>query len=499
MNRTSDEQGLQWQLAIRQVMTELSQLGWTVAEPKSARVDWLPEPLRRFQPDLVAVKDGEIRVFEIKSRYSDEPGKLDDLAEAVAAVPNARFDVVWVGAVVDAAGSEFTGQSISGRSSEARNLLAGGHPEAAALIAWSALEGALLNYARALRVPLPTDATSSTLPWRLLAELDSLGYLNEGDLQRISELRRQRNAAAHFAEPAAQPDPTGIEACLDIAERMHSGRYVSVDQMTDWYENRIAETEPPLGRDEPQIRQSLTGNFPGAKSSDIEQAVTELAQISEPDIGKASTRGPQRAGSTGASPTARTSQRPAEYGRQNFPDARRGLFAASYQNLMSVAAAERWGDSVLLRLIEEYLHPALGSSYAAHSDLVSGEEWRQLYESVFALQARLAMLHGTCLPGLKERYFRRGAASVAANHRQGHIRPACGSWPMVAPPLGDGYIISGRGRRGECRARLASLHREQALQAPGAVCGVTAVNNPQAGPRAYPPLCADGRAQASLI
>ena len=222
MNHNAAEPGLQWRLAIRQVMTELSEQGWTVAEPRSSRVDWLPEPLRRFEPDLVAVKDGEIRVFEVKSRHSGDPGELDDLAAAVATVPNASFDVVWAGATVDGAASGLTGRSVAVRSAEARELLANDHPEAAVLIAWSAIEGALLHYARALDVPLPADATSSTLPWRLLAELDSLGYLNEGDRLLITELRRSVTLLPTSWNPATGPSrrasktawtlPTGCRA-----------------------------------------------------------------------------------------------------------------------------------------------------------------------------------------------------------------------------------------------------------------------------------------------
>jgi hypothetical protein len=282
VNHSAAEQAFQRQTAISAVMSELSEGGWIVVEPKSARVDWLPESLRRLQPDLVALRDGEIRVFEFKSRYSEEPENLDDLAEAVAGVPNARFDVLWVGAVVDAAASEFAGKSVSNRSAEARELLASGHLQAAALIAWSALEGVLLRHAVKLQVPLPTDATGSTLPWRLLAELDSLGYLNEGDLQRLTELRRQRNSAAHFMEPDDPPKPTDIQYCLDIVDRMLGDRYVSVDQMMDWYENQVKEAELPIDRTRPQIRQFLAENFPGAKSSDVEQAVTKLLQEKEP-------------------------------------------------------------------------------------------------------------------------------------------------------------------------------------------------------------------------
>ena len=167
---------------------ELAEEGWLVAEPKSAKVDWLPESLRRFEPDLVAIRDNELMVVEVKSRNSGELADLDGLAKAVAELPGARLEVRWLGDVRQippASVAVLTGKSVSQTAAEARELLKGGHHAAAALIAWSAVEGALLRYAAELQVPLPAGANGATLPWRLLSELDSRGYISEGDLERL--------------------------------------------------------------------------------------------------------------------------------------------------------------------------------------------------------------------------------------------------------------------------------------------------------------------------
>jgi hypothetical protein len=255
--------------------------GWTVVEPGSA-LDRLPESLRRLRPDYVLMKDGELVVVEAKAWKPGGMEDLDDLAKAVAELPNARLELHWLGSGVrvSSAGviAGFASEAVKEYVKEARALLRAGHLRPALLIAWSAVEGALLYHAASLGVPLPPRATGTTLPWQVASELDSLGYLNDDDLKRLTELRSQRNTAAHFTGPTAPPSQTVIEYGLELAERMLSGRYFSVDQMVDWYENRAEEAAPPVDGEQSQIRQLLAENFPGAKSSDIDLAVARLLQ-----------------------------------------------------------------------------------------------------------------------------------------------------------------------------------------------------------------------------
>jgi hypothetical protein len=91
-----------------------------------------------------------------------------------------------------------------------------------------------------------------------------------------SRLEPVPGAVAHFRGPGEAPNRADIEHCLGIAERMLSGRYVSVDQMVDWYEKLL---RPPLSRlNEARklARTSLEQHFPGAEAKDIVEAVEQL-------------------------------------------------------------------------------------------------------------------------------------------------------------------------------------------------------------------------------
>lgn len=63
----------------------------------------------------------------------------------------------------------------------------------------------------------------------------------------------------------------------------------------------------------------------------------------------------------------------------------RVLSAASYANLAAVASAEDWDDRMVRILIEEYLSPMFHPSIVHYSNIVSGEEWRQLYDNTCRL------------------------------------------------------------------------------------------------------------------
>jgi hypothetical protein len=62
------------------------------------------------------------------------------------------------------------------------------------------------------------------------------------------------------------------------------------------------------------------------------------------------------------------------------------LSAQSFWNLVSQADVENWNDSVIVRLIEEYLSLALNPHFAHYTNRIfSGEEWRQLHDRIYEL------------------------------------------------------------------------------------------------------------------
>jgi hypothetical protein len=180
---------------------------------------------------LRGAQDDEIIIGEVKSRDPRSLRALDGLAGAVAKVPNAQLESHWLGDPVASAApaAGIDPQDVLFQVNEARVLLRTDHVRAAALIAWSAVEGALLYHAARLDVPLQEDASSAGSPWQLLSYLDSRGYVSDTDLKRLTELRSERNAVAHFRGPGTAASREDTEYGLDFAERVLRGQYVSVD------------------------------------------------------------------------------------------------------------------------------------------------------------------------------------------------------------------------------------------------------------------------------
>jgi hypothetical protein len=211
-----------YRLRLEEVRRELAADGWEVL-PAHLRADVLwPTPLSGLAPDIVARKGAELLVGEVKSRNSPDLGDLNELADAVAAVPNARLEVYWLG---DEPEFDPERELIREYATEAAVLQRSGHARAAVATVWSALEGALIYYAAESQAPLPEgERPAPQQAWSLLSQLNSLGYVSDADYDRLHELRKQRNAAVHFTGTEA-PDPADVEYALDIIDRMLNGRY----------------------------------------------------------------------------------------------------------------------------------------------------------------------------------------------------------------------------------------------------------------------------------
>lgn len=232
----------------------------------------VPKQLIELAPDIVARKGSELLVGEVKSRSSHSLAILNALADAVAKLPNARLEVYWLG---DEPQGEPALERIRELASEARTLAATGHLAAAAVIAWAALEGALERYAADRGALITTGSERVFTAWPLLSRLYSLGYVSEGDFQRLGEVRKQRNAAVHFG-PDSPPNAQDIEFTLVLVERLISDQYVPVDQMMEWYIDQYDYPHPPNEDTGRRVSAILSEQFSDATSADIQEAVARL-------------------------------------------------------------------------------------------------------------------------------------------------------------------------------------------------------------------------------
>ncbi len=131
---------------VREIAERYRGQGYEVTVAPSA--DQLPEVLRDLSPDLIARKDDDLVIVEVKSRpHLASAPRPSDLARVVREHPGWRFELVIVSperpflAPYDA--EDWTAEEIGDRLSEAQLLLEAGHVEAALLLAWSATEATL--------------------------------------------------------------------------------------------------------------------------------------------------------------------------------------------------------------------------------------------------------------------------------------------------------------------------------------------------------------------
>jgi hypothetical protein len=260
-----------------QTVAELLQADWEVVEEPGQET--LPEPLHDFRPDILARRGSELLIVEIKSRRSSDLGRLDALATAVARVPDAKLEIDWLGDVPE---FDPPAENIRAYLNNASGLIDSGAFTAAVLVAWAALEGAVVYFASD-----KDDVQPWNTPWQLLSDLYSLGYVSDGDFERLTAFWKLRNEIAHHVSPVI-PGPEDVQTILQIAERMIGGRYVSTDQMIEWFLERYedpAERTPYdsreggyqyAGNGPHNARETLANNFPDATEADIDDAARTL-------------------------------------------------------------------------------------------------------------------------------------------------------------------------------------------------------------------------------
>ncbi len=260
------------------IAADLQRDGWEVLGGE--RIDRLPMALRQLQPDLIAIRGNEIMVGEIKSRNSSELQDLKAVADTIARLPNIRLEVFWFG---DEFATDPGRERVREYASEAATLLRIGSLASAAVMAWAATEGAIDYFITDTKAPVPDTPGHPRDTWSLLSRLYSLGYINEEDFKQLTNLRKQRNAAAHFAGRGV-PDDINIRYALDIAERMITGQYVSVDLMTDWFVDNHGDLivgssqQRATAPAEEEVRRLLRAQFPNAPADNIEAAVNQIVR-----------------------------------------------------------------------------------------------------------------------------------------------------------------------------------------------------------------------------
>ena len=179
-------------IRVRELAEEYEQRGYDVST--EAPLDFV----EGVRADLLARKGGETRVIMVRSRSSlaAEP-RLADLARLIAVKPGWSFRLMLLAepeslsAPADASLLDIdAGRQ---RLDEAEQMLALGHAEAALMLAWSVCEAALRHLIASRGV---SDSRITTLHYTL-EQAANLEVISDGDYERLSDLRKLRNAIVH--------------------------------------------------------------------------------------------------------------------------------------------------------------------------------------------------------------------------------------------------------------------------------------------------------------
>jgi uncharacterized protein YutE (UPF0331/DUF86 family) len=188
---------------LRTLRNRYEQRGYTfVAHPTG---DLVPEFLRGFRPDALALSERESVVIEIKSRRSsDGPKGLAQIAERVSKQPNWKFEVYYAGDFPQPTYERPDDAEIAELLDEIKKLLESGFVRAAFVMAWGALEA----ITRALQSD-KQGGSAPMLPSEIVEWLSSTGHVDSATGRLLRSTINMRNAVVH-GDQAIDPEESEL-------------------------------------------------------------------------------------------------------------------------------------------------------------------------------------------------------------------------------------------------------------------------------------------------
>ena len=197
-----------------EVAEEYRRKGYEVA--REVALDFLPG----FHADLIARKDDEVRVIEVKTRSSLAANpQIGEMARIVDEKRGWTFELRLVGEPhrpdIPKDGQPSKATDIDERTDEAKRALAAGLPGAALLLAWSAVEASARRAVVAEGIAEERVAAGGNA----LDQAVFLGIISRDDYRRLTEVRKQRNALAHGFD-VSDADEGAVSGLIDLARKI---------------------------------------------------------------------------------------------------------------------------------------------------------------------------------------------------------------------------------------------------------------------------------------
>lgn len=194
----------------------------------------LPEPFDQFTADAIARRGDELVVVEVKpADMSDRArDRLARLSDILGSGCGWRLDIYTYSPEMQPAQPAI--DEVERRVHEARDI-AGASPEAAALLMWSAVEGALLWIAHEREI-----APADPLPKRsLVQQLTIDGILSDNQAAELKAFADHRNAIAH-GMTADSLTPERFDWLGRFTLAIAHGRHADLHDMVTWFHSNYA-------------------------------------------------------------------------------------------------------------------------------------------------------------------------------------------------------------------------------------------------------------------
>lgn len=247
----------------------------------------LPPPFDGFVADAVARRADELVVIEARSSDMADGtrDRLARLADILAAEPGWRLDIVTYEPEKRPPDPEL--DDIVRRVKEAQRLV-DVSSDAAAMLIWSSIEGALLRLSKSRGV-----APDSPIPPRtLIHDLAIHGLLSDNQAARLDDFARLRADIAHGMPSGPLPSDL-LDWLARFALAASDNRTATVEDMVEWFmDNYTSPDHAALFYDKEEgdyfwmgtgphyPEDVLRCHFDIALDADIEEAAKELQQTS---------------------------------------------------------------------------------------------------------------------------------------------------------------------------------------------------------------------------
>lgn len=184
-------------------------------------VENLPDFLKKYRPDLIAIRESESVLIEVKSRSalnSSSNRYLSDLAQLVEQQPGWRFELVITNPE-DIAYSRQVEESLQRSEIESRievaKQLATQQVESAFIYSWSLVEATLRLIVQKEELNLQRFS-----PLYLVKALAIEGIISKSEYQLLMNAISLRNAIVHGFKTTQQLTPDSVYELIEVMEQL---------------------------------------------------------------------------------------------------------------------------------------------------------------------------------------------------------------------------------------------------------------------------------------